>query len=277
MIAWNRINVCSTAPQNISGEMLATSLAMLIFNLQRVLVFRWQTLSSRLPHNQKSHGFKSGDLGGRTFWNARLMFRVFSKCVNEVTEWPHKQCELELHLASKQLSPKHLSTVEQGSHVGEADHSNVCRSRWISLVLGIRVPQKKMDQLGNVPWSHTKQWCEYYAGELHERSLAVTILKCENCVSTAPVSEKCASSLHKMFQGHMSTSPLARNVRAKYAYSVVYANVCVTWQKLVSNVNFVRIPFHIVGSTFRTVDHDMFSSRDTARALLEDRTLRPAF
>ena len=69
-------------------------------------------------------------------------------------------------------------------------------------------------------------------------------------IFTALVSEKCASPLQKMFQGHMSSiSTLARNVHL----SKVYANVCVAWQKLVSNFKFVQIPFHRCSQHFSNV------------------------
>ena len=172
-------------------------------------------------------------------------------------------------VASKQFSPKHLSPVEQESHVVETDNSNACRTRCMSLVLGVRVSQRKMDQLGNVPWSHTKEWRVHYTGKFDERSLAVTIPKWDNCECSLPQWEK--SMIHH------STKCSKATCHIFYPCKKLKSKVCVTWQKLVINVKFVRITFHIVLSPFRTVGHEMFSSRDTARALLEDRTLRPAF
>ena len=71
---------------------------MSIFWFQRVALL----LSFTQPYNQKSHGFKSGDLGGQAFWNDLLM--TFHQMCYKETEWRDEEFEVKLYHVYEQLS-----------------------------------------------------------------------------------------------------------------------------------------------------------------------------
>jgi hypothetical protein len=76
----NRVTACSTTDLSVSGVTARMRCVMRAFNSARFAIGALNTLSFRYPHSQKSHGLRSGDLGGQAVGKLRLITLVSPKC-----------------------------------------------------------------------------------------------------------------------------------------------------------------------------------------------------